>query len=276
MARTSGAPCASGRRLLLLSAVLAWPFAGEAQTVVTGRVSAGGKPLAGALVTAEPQGVSAEVGEDGRYLLLVPVSGPSRIEARAVGHASASRRYLLVAHDTLSLNFTLAPAPQLLAPIEVEAPVSARSARLQAFEERRLRGTGQFLTRSELEPHGSAQLSRVLRGAVNLRLLPRNPGCGGGFAVGSGRGTDRLTVSGRELEALRCAGVKEACYFAIYLDGMAFWLPGNPPGPPDVDGFRADELEAIEVYRGPAQIPPEYNLSFGGCGVVLLWTRAGS
>jgi hypothetical protein len=33
-------------------------------------------------------------------------------------------------------------------------------------------------------------------------------------------------------------------------------------------------LEAVEIYRGPSQVPPEYNLMNSACGVVLLWTRS--
>jgi hypothetical protein len=55
---------------------------------------------------------------------------------------------------------------------------------------------------------------------------------------------------------------------------MAFWIPGTP-GPPDVDLFRSEEFEAIEIYRGPGAIPPELNALGSSCGVIALWTRFG-
>jgi hypothetical protein len=33
-------------------------------------------------------------------------------------------------------------------------------------------------------------------------------------------------------------------------------------------------LEAIEVYLGPSQTPPQYTRVGQNCGTILLWTRA--
>ena len=33
------------------------------------------------------------------------------------------------------------------------------------------------------------------------------------------------------------------------------------------------DLQALEVYRSPAEIPAEYNATGNYCGAILLWTR---
>lgn len=36
---------------------------------------------------------------------------------------------------------------------------------------------------------------------------------------------------------------------------------------------RRSETEAVEVYRGASEIPPQYRNSSSACGVILTWTQ---
>ncbi len=245
------------------------------QLVVSGRVTSNGQPVAGAQLLLSPHSTTATTGEDGRYALTVPVPGQATLSVRAIGFRPATRRFIFIGRDSVVVHFALDPAATVLDSISVVGTRAASAGRMQAFEERRARGIGQYFTRADLEEHGSAPLSRVFRMARNLQLFRRPENCGGGFSVGTGRGPDRLTIPPRELAALRCSGNVYACFPAIYLDGRVFWIPPQPPGPPDVDQFRSDEFEAIEIYRGPAGTPPELNALGSSCGVIVLWTRAG-
>jgi hypothetical protein len=59
----------------------------------------------------------------------------------------------------------------------------------------------------------------------------------------------------------------------VYLDG-ALYYSADMPGPPlDISTFNLLTLQAVEVYRSPAEMPPEYNGTNSGCGVILIWTR---
>lgn len=64
-------------------------------------------------------------------------------------------------------------------------------------------------------------------------------------------------------------------YFAIVLDGARFWVPGSGE-PPDINQFTVQGIQAIEIYRGPAETPIQYQATNSACGVLLLWTRDGS
>ena len=254
--------------------LLCWPLQLSGQLVVTGRVTGNGSPVAGAEVSLTPHAVTAITAVDGRYVLTVPSPGQAALSVRAIGFQSTSRRFIFAGRDSLVVNFSLARATQVLEPVTVTGAPAVGTGRMQGFEIRRERGTGQYFTRADLAAHGSAPLSGVLRTAKNLQLFRRPAECGGGFTIGTGRGQDRLTMGVQETLMLGCSGNRFACFPAIYLDGMSFWIPGTP-GPPDVDAFRSDDLEAIEIYRGPGQVPPEYNSLGSSCGVILLWTRAG-
>lgn len=51
--------------------------------------------------------------------------------------------------------------------------------------------------------------------------------------------------------------MEPACYFAIVLDGARFWVPGSGE-PPDINQFTVQGIQAIEIYRGPAETPIQY------------------
>ena len=39
------------------------------------------------------------------------------------------------------------------------------------------------------------------------------------------------------------------------------------------DIVRPEDVLAIEGYRGPSEIPEQYNGPQSGCGVLLVWTK---
>jgi hypothetical protein len=62
-----------------------------------------------------------------------------------------------------------------------------------------------------------------------------------------------------------------ACFMTVLVDGVAMPAPFNLdllPSPHDLAG--------IEVYAGPATIPPQYSGYNRGCGLILIWTKDGS
>jgi hypothetical protein len=48
----------------------------------------------------------------------------------------------------------------------------------------------------------------------------------------------------------------------------------NMPYSGVLDDFSADDIEALEVYVGISEIPPELDKNGRGiCGVIVVWTR---
>ena len=57
-----------------------------------------------------------------------------------------------------------------------------------------------------------------------------------------------------------------ACPPTMYLHGLPY---GGT-----MDDFIADDIEAVEVYVGISEVPPEYDSNDRGiCGVIVVWTR---
>jgi hypothetical protein len=241
---------------------------GAAQSLVTGRVTGGGRPLAAAEILIEPDSLRTRTNDSGFYRIVLP-SPQSWITARAIGFLPASRQLPVREPYLATVNFTLVPLPQVLEPITVEAPPLWERGKMKAFYERRKLGFGRFYTREELAERESSPLSNVLRLTPGLQLFRIDATCGGGQAVATGRQGDARG------QGTTC--VSPACYATIYLDGMRFWAPGfRREPPPNVDRFKVIDLEGIEVYRSMSEAPIQYTNAIGpSCGVILFWTRVG-
>ena len=48
----------------------------------------------------------------------------------------------------------------------------------------------------------------------------------------------------------------------------------NAGDPPDMDTYRPNDYDGVEVYRGLAQTPPAYAGTGAVCGTVLFWSRS--
>jgi outer membrane receptor for ferrienterochelin and colicin len=55
------------------------------------------------------------------------------------------------------------------------------------------------------------------------------------------------------------------CAIRLFVDGV--------PWRDDLDAVPHQDIEAIEVYASPSEIPAQYGGANSACGVVLIWTR---
>jgi len=106
---------------------------------------------------------------------------------------------------------------------------------------------GIFLTRSDFEVRGNPPLSEMLRGFSSVRLRK---------------------YYGGEYEVFfrRCANP------LFFVDGVK--ISGRDELMP-LDMLSGIEVEIVEIYRGPASLPPEFGGSDAQCGAVVVWTRRG-
>ncbi len=118
--------------------------------------------------------------------------------------------------------------------------------RRRGFFERRDSGTGVFFVRDELDRRGVTLFSDIFGPVAGVRVQRR--------------GGQAQLVSSR----------RRGCLMTVYLDGieMAF-IASN------IDALPFDDVAAIEIYRGPSEVPLEYTYTKSNdtCGAVLVWTR---
>jgi hypothetical protein len=118
---------------------------------------------------------------------------------------------------------------------------------LDQFDRRRSNARGTFITRAEIL-HGNARMGTdAVRGVPGIRLIPSRQG--GGNVVTMTRGSGART-----------------CYPSMFVH--------STPYSGTLDDFTAEDIEALEVYVGISEIPPELDKNGKGiCGAIVIWTR---
>ena len=241
------------------------------QTLVAGVVRSAGRPVAGADVAVLPAGVKTVTNDSGTFRLQVGDGGIVTVTVRAIGYFPFSRRYALADGDTVTVTAELERSAQHLDSVTVTgaAPVAPS---MRAIEDRRRAGFGRFYTREQLAQREHSALADVLRMTAGLQLVRRPSECGGGFSVATGRGG--ATLWHDWMSCHNGIPFQAACYYSVYLDGVRLWVSGSKE-PIDINQFAVNGLEGIELYRGPAETPIQYQGTGSACGVVMLWTRVG-
>lgn len=181
----------------------------------------------------------------GRFQLVNLVPGPTKVLVRRLGFTPQRVAITLAEGRVDSLHLVLGTLPFELEGISTEATTFGRMA---DFERHRVNGQGIYLDREELEKRRTPSLSEVLRRMPGVRVA-----------------TDR---SGRTLVRMGRASWGRDCPPEFWIDGVRAQFLG-------VDDVPVSDIEALEVYRGPSGLPPEFNARFTNaeCGAVIIWTR---
>ena len=197
-------------------------------------------------------GVGRRVTSDslGNYLFPALPAGIVRFLVRGPGFPPTMVIVALARGESLSRVIELdstdvgRAAAQALPAMAVTAP-RPPSPRYADFERRRLTGRGQYLVREDIEKAGHATLQSAMRGLRGVNL-----DCGGGTGC-----------------AIRMARAPLRCSPEYIVDERV----DNQFGP----GIAIGDIEGIEVYTGPADVPGEFAGRTAGCGVIVVWTRSG-
>ena len=189
---------------------------------------------------------------------------PKRMEAIEATHTGFEPRtevLLLQAgdFDDVSLTLPLKPrAARLLRPVSVIAEAPSKAAGLEA---RRLVGRGHLIDRDEIDRVKPRATTELLRRVAGLRVETE----GSQLRIRSRRAAD--------------------CEMLLYLDGAPMFNEMTPvlrrgtvtsrstPVASMIERIPPDMLEAVEVYLGPSETPPQYSRGGGNCGAILIWTR---
>jgi hypothetical protein len=191
----------------------------------------------------------------GHFEISAPQAGRFRLRASRIGYSeTVTKPFDVFGGETVQLELRVAVAAVPLEPLRVTARGRTPSTYLQhtGFYERELHGVGNFLTRYEIEKRGGSLLSDAMRSLPGVRL----------------RRVDRI---GQQMD-IHLRNMR--CPPTVYLDGAIVRLGG--PSRPDVlaldDLVLLSDIDGIEVYAGPGEVPAAFNRS-AHCGVVVLWTR---
>lgn len=234
--------------LALSSTDPAYPQGTDTAVRVVVRGADTGAPLVGALVSTAGLGLQGITDAAGVVRLVGLPAGEQSIRAQYLGYAPVTVRVFLDPGEPAEVRLELPVQPIRLAEIRVRARRSDLETR--GFENRRRAGLGTFVSRDQIARMQPRFLSDVLRRVAGMQLTPSG---GVGMSRASSRGVGM---------------VHRTCPIQYYVDGTMTM-------PLQVDNIRPEDVEGLEIYKGPATIPIAYNKGTAICGVILIWTRTG-
>lgn len=177
--------------------------------------------------------------------------GSVKLTMRRLGYEQATVDLELKPGRIDSLVVALTAIPAVLAGVNVNEDVNARSKRLLAgFWERKARGIGNYMTREEVIERNAHSFPDL------VRMKP---------------GTQIVMVNGRkQVRFSRSPTIRGDCPPLYFLDGMRI---ENATG----EEVQPGDVEAIEMYSSTATIPPQFQPRMVAnprtCGVIVVWTR---
>ncbi len=220
------------------------PTAGIAGTVVAAQT---GEPLLGVQVLIKGTRRWGITNQDGIFRLVGLKPGPVVIEFRHPNRAPVTYNLTLDTDKVTELAVKIDTRTVALPEVVVEGQETRPAAKMQDFFSRKAAGHGgYFITRKDIEERQPRVLSDMMRRVPGLR-------------VDCDFGSCQVTSFN---EARRIAG---DCPIQYFLDGVPF--------SGDVDQLTPDQVEGIEIYRGSASIPPQFNTGTSMCGVIAVWSR---
>jgi hypothetical protein len=188
----------------------------------------------------------------GYYRFQNLAAGIIRFTVRATGFHTATFTFALangermerdIELDTTAVVASAAKDAQPLPEVAVEAP-PAMGARFRDFERRKATGRGHYLTRTEIEAKGASDLVSAVRNLRGVTVDCAGSGC-----------------------RIRMVRAPSRCLPEYIVDERE----DNMFGPT----IPIRDIEAIEVYTGPSDVPGEFAGTNAGCGVIVIWTKSG-
>ena len=216
------------------------------------------KPLALAKIRIVGTPFVAEADTDGAFRLRSPALGSQTVEVKLLGYASILVPVQIEGGKTTTLDLTLEVAPVPLETVKISGDTLIVPA-MAGFMERRARGNGKFFTREEIDRMQARLFTDVLRRVPGMQMQLVTGGNNNSYTVRTGRNPEGVS-GGRQ------------CPVLFYMNGMPFPMTSDGV----INSFIGpEEVEAVEVYTGTSQIPPQFNSSNARCGVVVIWTLNG-
>ena len=256
---------------LAFAMLLASPAPAQSAGALTGRVvhDRTDQALAGVEVSIPAMFRTAGTDSSGRFVFRDVPAGRHEVVLRKVGFQPSSTTITIPVADGPEPVLRLAAITTELSKVYVVTSPADR--RLAAFERHRnTRMGGSFLTAAQLEQEHGRKLSDVLQavgGADIVRLR------GGAAFFATRRGYDSFMNMPGVSAGDRARGASPGlCYAAVVVNDV-FVYRGDGDELFDLNSLDPTDILAVEVYKGGATMPLEYNATRKTCGLLVIYTR---
>lgn len=206
-----------------------------------------GKGLPNASVRVDAEGRAVVTDSKGRFRIAGLRPGPTSIAVARLGVAKQSIEVELKPRTVTKVVLLASETAIQLEDINVTVESNSESGKLAGFWRRSREETGVFLTPEDIESTAFERPTDLLRGIPGLRVRTASHG---NATVQMGRRTQN-------------------CRPSYYFDGV-------PAQTGRMDDLNPEDLHAVEIYRGPSEVPLEFGGLSNHCGVILVWTKEGS
>ncbi|MFA6169044.1 MAG: TonB-dependent receptor [Gemmatimonadaceae bacterium] len=257
--------------LALCTTLLAASLPAQVPGALRGRVvdDRTGQTLSGVEVTIPATSRSATTDSSGAFALRDVAAGRHEVVLRKVGYQQLSAVIAITGAADPEQLLRLVPVATDLAKVIVTAPGTDR--RLKAFEAHRAeRLGGSFLTAEDLAKERGRSLGDVLQRVMGTDIVR---GMGGQAWFATRRGYDSIRYLPQVSQTDRARGASTGlCYAAVVLNSV-FVYRGTGDDLFDINSLAPDEVLAVEVYKGGASMPLEYNAPRSTCGLLVIYTK---
>jgi carboxypeptidase family protein/TonB-dependent receptor-like protein len=219
-----------------------------------------GVRLSGVEMTIANTPLRVVTDDSGQFIFEAPPTGRVHLAARRIGFRPADHGFKIDVGASKQEDFELEGLPDLLDSVHVIGKMGI--GRMAEFWNRRMIGVGAFLTRDQIERRGAYRPSDLLRTVNGVRV-----------SQDQSSGRPVIQMGRTPIQAPIRKGspsLAAVCQVNYYLDGS--WVA---PGTFHIDDLSPTSIEAIEIYRGPAEIPPRFRQRETACGLIVIWTREG-
>lgn len=206
-----------------------------------------GKPLSGADVQIVGTSLRGSTDSDGRVALLAVPSGKAVLKVRRMGFAELTIPISVTSGVFSEATYKMIPVATNLGEVTVRASVLkparyAKTGKYDEFYRRRAEGLGTFFTREQIDARAAQKPEDLLRMTTGIRITYR-----GAMPL---------------INFARCNQVE------VYIDGIR-----SHDGFRDFLGMSPLDIEAMEIYHGMAQVPPQFSPQPNDCAAIVIWTR---
>lgn len=223
---------------LLLAALTPAELAAQAGGTITGRVTdvASGSPIGQASVLVTGTTVGTQTADDGSFTLLVPTAGTITLRVTRIGYEARQLPLTVVSGETQTANFTLSAASYSLTSVVVTATGMQRKVEIP-------NATTQINVADKIAEAPASSIGNLLSGrAAGLQVIST-----GTTGVGA-----RIRIRGQSSLSLNNEPV-------VIIDGVRMSSSSNSTaigtggdGPSRLDDLNPEEIESIEVIKGPS------------------------
>ena len=204
-----------------------------------------GKPVSDAEVSIAGGRLTRTSRNDGTFSLGEVPPGRYIMEIKHVAFTPRTDSLLVELGANTTISAKLSATAIKLEPITIE--VRSLLLEMSGFYERLARGGGSYVQRKDIDRMMPLIPSDILRSQAGLRLERRRSGVG-------------YIVTGR-------AG----CPVRYFINGARVGADFT------IDDIPVEWIDALEIYRGAASLPIEFQLSSSDinahCGVIVIWTK---